>query len=397
LALPIQAQLLPRPVSYAQRVTASSIPFQRGGLTGLMTPQGQVLLEPRYPNPIKRYFRAPYLWYTTQAGPLPVVLLSEQGQELGHFKTFTPLPNGLVAATGRRAITLFDSVGHVVRVTPYASIEAWHHDLAVVKLPDSVLTSKPPHGTRYAQRDDAYYLPGLLGLMDGNGQEVLTPAFTEVGPFWQGYAPVATAGRRRGVINRRGQASWLSSAHTDTLSLAYLGGFWLGRTRGRQQVGAVDVHDRVVVPFGKYQEITRRQSDPYIAVMQRARVGAAPNAKWVARWGLLDTTFREITPPLYESLTQHGRWTVVEMPPLGPDQIPQRGALYQGRLVIPARHPQVYTTGDGRYALALEVGRDPVTQQATTQYVCYGPQGRTGMAVVSLQAPAYLGHDIFSY
>lgn len=397
LSLSARAQSLPRPVTHEQRVTAPSIPFRRGAAWGLMSPQGKVLVEPRYAKPIKRYFRAPHLWYTNQAGPLPVVLLNEQGQELGHFKTFTQAPNGMVVATGRRTITLFDSVGHLLRATPYASIqEQWHQGLAVVKLPDSVLTSKPTSGP-YTTQDDKYILPGLVGLLDVQLREVVPPTFHHIGGYWQGYAPVSMIDRRKGAIDRTGRVTWLSRAHADTIARAYFGGFWAGWSNERQSAAAVDVHDRVVVPFGKYKEITRGQSDPYIAVMRRIRLGAAPNGKWVERWGLLDTTFREITPPLYERLDQHGRWTVVEDAPVGPQQVSQRGALYQGRLVIPARSPQVYPTGDQRYALALEARRDSATHTTVFCYVCYGPQGPTGMAVVSLQAPAYLGHGIFSY
>lgn len=392
-----RAQSLPKPNRFEQRVTVTSIPYRRGAVWGLMSPQGKVLVEPCYPNPIKRYFRAPYLWYTTQAGPLPVVLLNEQGQELGHFKTFTQAPNGLVVATGRRTITLFDSIGHLLRATPYASIqEQWHQGLTVVKLPDSVLTSKPASGP-YTTQDDKYILPGLVGLMDAQLREVVPPTFHHIGGYWKGYAPVSMIDRRKGAIDRAGRVTWLSRAHADTIAREYFGGFWAGWSNERQSAAAVDVHDQVVVPFGKYKEITRGQSDPYIAVMRRVRLGAAPNGKWVERWGLLDTTFREITPPLYERLEQHGRWTVVEDAPVGPYQIPQRGALYQGRLVIPARSPQVHPTGDQRYALALESSRDSATHTTVSRYVCYGPQGPTGMAVVSLQAPVYLGHDIFSY
>ncbi|SDY81037.1 WG repeat-containing protein [Hymenobacter psychrophilus] len=397
LAPSARAQSLPGPTRFEQRITVASIPFRREGAWGLMSPQGKVLVEPRYPKPIKRYFRAPHLWYTTQAGPLPVILLNEQGQELGHFKTFTPAPNGTVVATGRRTITLFDSVGHLLRATPYASIqEQWHEGLAIVKLPDSVLTTKPTSGS-YSMQDAKYVLPGLLGLVDAQLREVVPPTFHHIGRYWQGYAPVSMNDRRQGAIDRTGRVTWLSKAHADTIAREYFGGFWAGWSNERQSAAAVDVHDRVVVPFGKYKQITRHQSDPYIAVMQRTRVGAAPNGKWEERWGLLDTTFREITPPLYERLEQHGRWTVVELPPLGPHQIPQRGALYQGRLLIPARSPQVYPTGDQHYSLALEASRDSATHTTVFRYVCYGPQGPTGMAVASLQAPAYLGHGIFSY
>ncbi|SFQ82555.1 WG repeat-containing protein [Hymenobacter arizonensis] len=394
---PAQAQRRARPASFEQRVTVPSIPFRRGGLTGLVTPQGKVLVEPRYPNQILRDFRTPYLWYTTQAGPLPLILLNEQGQELGHFKTFARLPNGMVAATGRRTVTLFDSVGHLVRPTPYASIqESWHQGLVPVTLPDSVMTTKPASGS-YGQRNATYGVPGLVGLMDAQGREVVPPAFNQIGWYWQGYAPVTMSDRRKGALDRKGRVTWLSQAHADTIAREYFGGFWAGRSNERQSAAAVDVRDKVVVPFGKYKQITRHPSDPYIEVMQRAQVGAPPAAQWAERWGLLDTTFREITPPRYLSLMQRGRWTVVELPPVGPDQIPQRGALYQGRLVIPATNPQVHITRDQRYALALEAGRDAVTQKYASHYVCYGPQGRTGMAVPSLQTPIYLGHHIFSY
>jgi hypothetical protein len=395
--LSAQAQVQPKSASFQQRITVAAIPFRRGGLTGLVTPKGKVLIEPRYANQIQRYYRMPHLWYTTQPGPLPIILLNEQGKELGHFKRCTQLPNGMVAVTGRRIITLLDSLGQLVRATPYATLqESWRNGLMTVTLPDSVMTTKPTSGT-YGQRNADYVIPGLVGLMDAQGREVVPATFNQIGWYWQGYAPVSMADRRKGALDRKGQVTWLSPAHADTIAREYFGGFWAGWSNERQSAAAVDVHDKVVIPFGKYKEIKRPQSAPYIEVMQRARVGTPPKAQWVERWGLLDTTFQEITPPLYQSLSQQGRWTVVEVPPVGPNQIPQRGVLYQGRLVVPAQNPQVHITRDQRYALVLEASRDTVTHQYRSRYVCYGPQGRTGMAIPSLQTPTYIGHNIFSY
>ena len=394
---PARAQLRPTPARFEQHIAVAAIPFRRGGLTGMVTPQGQVLVAPRYPNQLQRFAHSPHLWYTTQPGPLPLILLNEQGQELGHFKTLTPLRNGLVAATGRRTVTLLDSLGHVVRATPYAKVqESLRNGLMMVTLPDSVTTAKPTSGA-YEQRDADYVIPGPLGLMDAQGREVVPPAFYQIGEYWQGYAPVSTADGRKGALDQQGRVTWLSRAHADTIAREYFGGFWAGYSNKRHSAAAVDVHDKVVIPFGKYMQIKRTQSAPYIEVLQGTRSGPLPKGPWVARWGLLDTAFQEITPPLYERLSQQGRWTVVELPPVGPNQIPQRGALYQGRLVVPARNPQVHIIGDPGYVLVLEARRDSLTQQYTSRYVCYGPQGPTGMVVTSLQTPTYVGQDMFAY
>jgi len=352
--------LLP-PASPEQRVTVILVPFWAGGKGGLMTPTGRVVVPATYPTLPAAIGGHRRLWKVGLAGrgPLRVALLAETGRVLGHFASVERGQDWgwTLAKSARGTLTLFDSLGHLVRATPYGKLEPQSEGLAVVSLPDSIL----PDGS-------GGIIPGRQGMIDSQAREVIPARYEMLHPFDRGYAYVLNywqdpKRRQEGVLDHHGRPHWLKSPWREA-SLHYLGGFFAGFSNERQAAVAIDVDGRVLVPYSAgLSSISRELADLTGLLQVKKYIKLDGGRGTHEAIGFYDNQFRPVIPPAYQHIPEvYTHWAILEgftpaiHPPLLTD--PPRGALYHNRVVLPADCGRATITRDGRFALGTlcEVG-----------------------------------------
>ncbi|TVT40733.1 WG repeat-containing protein [Hymenobacter setariae] len=378
----------------SQKITARVVPFWQGGKYGLLTPQGRVILAATssfMPQPVSR---SGHVWAASApagaAGRL--VLLTDSGRVLGYFEQAQPAGGrwGWVQALGaRHTITLFDSVGYLLRATPYGKLEEPHENLLVMALPDSTLP-----GTSGA------VLPGRRGLLDQQAREVVPPRYRYLASFSHGYAPIAEdrgprQPLRHGVLDHQGHEHWLGTTGSEA-ALRYQGGFFSGYSNDKGAAIALGIDGQVLVPYtAGLSRIERTQSGaPGGLIEVRGQDRSVLNQRREG-WGLYDTLLRPTLPPRYQGLREGTRdWIVFEdfaATGLGAPDLPRKGAAWHGRLAVPATYSNVQITPDGRFALAGG-------WQPDTRTVVYALSERGGplRLLPGYTAVNYLGHGVLA-
>jgi len=384
------------PASAEQRVGARLVPFLHQGRYGLMTPAGKVVVPAhwtRMPQPFAGY----RLWLAEaeKDALLPVVLLSDSGAVLGHYQTVSWAPGrwGWVQAIGaRRTITLYDSLGRLIRATRYAKLEEPRGGLMVVALPDT--TGPSPRG-------GSATVEGRRGMIDPQGHEVVPPRYDYLQPYEHGYAHMGMRGQGMeqgpmGVLNRQGREHWLRPEWTK-LRPVYRGGFYTVRTEDQQRMQALDVDGNVLVPYSAgFVDFTREYADWTGLVKVKRREQPAPG-HWRETWGLADSLLRPLLPPAYERIDAGATWSILYAFDLAwPNRSPgygdpKKGVAWRGHLLLPAEYNYVEVSKDQRFVLAGAYS--PTTR--SWRYLT-SELGRPPQPFSDVQTVRYVGHGVFA-
>lgn len=387
-----------------QHVTARVVPFWQAGKYGLITPQGQVVLaatSPTMPVPLTRH-----VWAANAplGSALRLVVLTDSGRVLGHYNTATRAGGawGWVQAAGADGtITLYDSLGRLLRHTPYGKLEQPAEGRLVVALPDS-----PPNRA-------GGYTPGLRGVIDSLGREVVAPRYTALDSYHRGYA-FATLETpwpeqkllHKGVLDRNGRPHWLpDQPQWYSASMRYEGGFFAGRSNDEQAAAALTVDGQVLIPYSaKMQQITREpfaQVQPDLVQVEGLDLTVPGHPRrGTGLYTFAGGQFQPLLPLRYERLEPRTRsWTILHAyDPAWPGRMsgygepPTRGAAWRGRLVIPAEYNGLEITPDGRFAIASRY--DPATRTWRSVVSEYGRPPQTLAA--GIESFRYVGHGVFA-
>jgi hypothetical protein len=384
---------LAQPASPAQRVSARLVPFWYQGKAGLMTPAGQVVVPATYPGLPTPLDGHRHLWAAplTGAGPLRLALLGEDGQERGRFVTVGSGEGwGWVQAkTAQGTLTLFDSLGHLLRATPYGKLEHKSEGLVVAALPDSAIGS---HGE---------FREGRRGMLDSQAREVIPTRYDYLLPFDHGYAYAlingkTPAARRVGVLDHQGQAHWLAPQWAQA-RLRYEGGFFAGWSNEQHAVVALSVDNQVLLPYSAGLSYIGREEFKYTGLLKVKQYIHLDGGRGIQEAiGFYDTLFQVVVPPTFQRIPEiRLPWLVVEgftpaVHPLYVDD-PPRGAMWRGRVVLPATNGRASITKDNRFAISA-------TLLANNQlaYVV-SEQGQPPISLLAgMSQVRYVGHGIFA-
>ncbi|MFD2721699.1 WG repeat-containing protein [Hymenobacter monticola] len=369
------------------------MPFRHQNRYGLMTPAGKVLTPATF-RLVPRALGRGHLWIgdAPPGDPQRLVLLAESGEVLGKFQSVDNVPGnwGWVQAVGAgRTITLFDSLGHVLRATRYGKLEAPHEGLMVVALPDSIFPG-----------NSGAYQEGRRSLIDAQGREIAPPRYDHLENFRYGYAyafirATKTAPARSGVLDHAGREHWLGP-EWDKSPLTYRGGFYTRQSEDRRQAMALSVDAKELVPFSAgLAAITREGADWTDFVKVQQRDVSVPNHPRET-WGLYDSLLRPLLPPRYSRIDVSNGWSVLYgFDPAWPARTPgyddpRKGAAWRGQLVLPAEFNSLEVSSDSRFVVAG-------TYAPATRSWRFTTSERGGPPLpFDVESARYVGHGVFA-